>query len=332
MTESVLDASRRSMARGSRSFYYAARLLPPAVRASAQLLYAWCRHCDDTIDGQRLGHGNAGANGEPARGGDPRRALAALMSATEAALGDAPVSVAPFAALRRVVRKHDIPTWYVREHLRGFAMDVEGARYETLDDTVSYAFRVAGVVGVMMAWLMGVRDRDTLDRAADLGIAFQLTNIARDVVDDARAGRVYLPETWLREEGLDASRVDRPEDREALARVVARLLDHADRYYRSATVGIDRLHLQLAWSIESAHLIYRDIGTEVRNRGAGAWDRRVVVPTARKLALMTAAAVAVMWPRSVGEALDARRGGLRPIPHPAGGPGGRGARHRGGTA
>jgi phytoene synthase len=194
-------------------------------------------------------------------------------------------------------------------------MDVEGARYDGLDDTVTYSYRVAGVVGEMMAWLMGVRDRDTLDRAADLGIAFQLTNIARDVLDDARAGRVYLPRTWLEAEGLDGNALTERRARAGLARVVGRLLDEADRYYRSASAGIARLSPREAWSIESARLIYREIGSEVRRRGTAAWDRRVVVSAPRKLALVARAALTAKG-RRPSPAPPPPREGLWPIPRP----------------
>jgi phytoene synthase len=308
MTESVLATSRRTIARGSKSFHFASRLLPRPARHSAWLLYAWCRHCDDTIDDQVLGQTPA----TPRH--DARRALALLIEQTDRALGEGPLDGPPFEALRQVARDHDLPARYVREHLRGFAMDVEGAEYAVVDDTVAYAYRVAGVVGEMMAWLMGVRDRDTLDRAADLGIAFQLTNVARDVLDDAAVGRVYLPQAWLREEGLGPSDLTRTESRAALSRVVIRLLDEADRYYRSAADGIERLGSREAWSIESARRIYRAIGTEVKRRGVRAWDRRVVIPAPRKLALVTEAALTVLWRRNASGARSAPREGLWPIP------------------
>ena len=314
MTGSVLATSRQAMARGSRSFYLASRLLPGPLRDSSRLLYAWCRHCDDAIDAQLLGHAS------PQPDHDARKALEGLTERTERALGDGPLDGPPFEALREVARRHALPAGLVREHLRGFAMDVEGARYELLDDTVTYSYRVAGVVGEMMAWLMGVRDRDTLDRAADLGIAFQLTNIARDVLDDARAGRVYLPRTWLDVEGLDGNTLADSRAHTGLTRVVGRLLDEADRYYRSASAGIVRLSAREAWSIESARLIYREIGSEVRRRGTAAWDRRVVVSAPRKLALVARAAMTVKGRRR-NPAPPPSRESLWPIPRPAAGDG-----------
>jgi phytoene synthase len=145
---------------------------------------------------------------------------------------------------------------------------------------------VAGVVGLMMAAIMGARDEAVLDRACDLGLAFQLTNIARDIVEDARIGRCYLPSAWLRDAGIAAPDVALDRHREALARVAARLVDHAEPYYDSALDGIAALPLRSAWAIATARRVYRQIGIEVRRRGARAWDARAGTSRATKLRLL----------------------------------------------
>ncbi len=169
-------------------------------------------------------------------------------------------------------------------------MDVEGVRYETLDDCCRYCYHVAGVVGVMMAYVMGARGEDTLDRASDLGLAFQMTNIARDVMDDAEAGRVYLPGEWLREAGVPPAEIARAEHRSAVWAVTERLLDEAERYYASAQVGLARLPFRSAWAVAAARRVYRDIGRLLRERGPKAWDRRASTGRGRKMALALAAA------------------------------------------
>jgi phytoene synthase len=147
------------------------------------------------------------------------------------------------------------------------------------------------VVGVMMAYVMGVREPAALQRAADLGIAFQLTNIARDVLDDARLGRCYLPAAWLAEAGITAGGHAEPAERERLAAVVARLLDQADRYYASAAEGLQALPFRSAWAVATALGVYREIGELVRARGAHAWDERAVVGGGRKVWLALAGGV-----------------------------------------
>ena len=276
----TLAMAAASIAKGSRSFAAAARLFDRPTRESAILLYAWCRHCDDVVDGQDHGH----ATERGAASGAAGARLAALQASTRAALvpGARPEEP-PFAALAEVVRRAEIPPGYPLAHLDGFRMDVEERRYRGFADTLDYCYHVAGVVGVMMAHVMGVRDPVTLDRACDLGIAFQLTNMARDLVDDARVGRVYVPEEWLTQEGLaDAGLADLVH-RAALARIAARLVDSAEPYYASARIGIDALPPRSSWAIATALGIYRAIGTEVKRRGPRAWDRRVSTSAAAKL-------------------------------------------------
>ena len=240
---SVVEHGTASITAGSHSFAAAAKLFSPEVRDGAVMLYAWCRHCDDVVDGQELGHGQrAGGRGQ----GVER--LAELRRATRSAVAGAPVGDPVFAGIAAVVRRFDLPAVYLDQHLDGFAMDVDACRYETFDDTLRYCWHVAGVVGVMMSHVMGRADPATLDRACDLGMAFQLTNIARDIVEDAAIDRIYLPADWLRAEGLaaDASLAE-PRHRAALARVARRLVDAAEPYYDSAMDGLPSLPFRSAW-------------------------------------------------------------------------------------
>jgi len=278
VTDPIVALSRERIERGSKSFAGAARILEPDMRDSAYMLYAWCRHCDDVIDGQELGFVAA-----PGTVHSSPAALARLRRQTEAALAGNP-DEAVFEALHRVVTKHAIPDRHPLELIAGFAMDVEGRTYHTLEDTLGYCYHVAGVVGVMMAMIMGVRERETLNRAADLGIALQLTNISRDVVPDALAGRIYLPADWLAEAGLSHATIADPANRRALHGVIQRLLDAADRYYVSARYGLPHLPLRAAWAVAAARSIYRDIGNIVRRRRHRAWDERAVVGRSRKIA------------------------------------------------
>jgi len=293
LTDPVVEQSREMIRQGSKSFFAAARIFDPPTRASAYMLYAWCRHCDDVVDLQELGHKGEGAP-EPDQA-EARRRLDQLYEQTQRALSGDAVEHPAFAALQRVIELHEIPDRYPLHLLKGFRMDVEGRRYLDLEETLSYCYHVAGVVGVMMAYVMGVKDGPTLDRASDLGIGFQLTNISRDVMEDAAAGRVYLPERWLAEAGVPASEIWRQAHRAAVASVVGRLLAEADRYYRSSAGGIARLRPRHAWAIASAKGIYGDIGRVVRQRGEKAWDRRAMVSLPRKLVLLADGGLEALW-------------------------------------
>lgn len=298
----VVGASEEAIAKGSKSFAAAARLFAPRMREDAVMLYAWCRHCDDVVDGQALGHGRVTSAQTPAE------RLDALYAETQSAYRGAPSSHPAFAAFAEVVRRNDIPERYPLQLLEGFRMDVEGRRYETLDDTLTYCYHVAGVVGVMMALIMGARDETVLDRASDLGLGFQLTNISRDVMEDAAIGRIYLPAAFLAEAGVPRAEIGAPEHRGKVAAVVARLLDAAEPYYGEALIGMAALPLRAAAAVGAARGVYRAIGTEVRRRGPNAWDGRVSTSTAQKLGFLA---------RGIGRALATRFAGDPPprAPH-----------------
>ena len=299
---SLLDHATETIKVGSKSFAAAARLFDAATRRSVLMLYAWCRHCDDVVDGQELGFGVAAPAGH-----DPHAELAQLYDQTRRAYAGEKMLDPAFAAFQEVALRHAIAPRYAFDHLAGFRMDVEETRYETIEDTLRYCYHVAGVVGLMMASIMGAQDDKVLDRACDLGLAFQLTNIARDIVDDAGVQRCYLPAQWLREAGIPPDEIALPRHRMALAKVAARLVEHAEPYYDSSMDGIGALSLRSAWAIATARNVYRQIGIEVKARGPRAWDERVGTSRVTKLTLLAKGGV---------EALLSR---LRPVrPRPAG--------------
>lgn len=281
MNDAVLTQSEIAIAKGSKSFAAAAKIFDRKTRDDAVMLYAWCRHCDDVIDGQTFGHSQTEdfAEGQRAR-------LEILKQQTILALSGKPVADPNFEALRRVVERHNIPSRHVHELLAGFEMDVNGRHYETIDETLSYCYGVAGVVGVKMAMIMGVRNPKVIDRASDLGLAFQLTNIARDVIDDARAGRVYLPDEVLRRHGVVTITADDRTQWPKLHAAALELVDLAEGYYESALIGIGALPLRSAWAIAAARRVYRDIGKKLRAAGPDAWEKRVSTSKVRKFVLL----------------------------------------------
>jgi phytoene synthase len=241
------------------------------------LLYCWCRHCDDVADGQLYGFGH-GTRGN----------VAVLRGKTrQAAAGEAPDET-PFRALSLLLSECPIPARFLEDHLRGFALDEIGWQPETEEDLTLYCYYVAGAVGCMMAILMGVSpdDEETLEHAADLGIAFQLSNIARDVREDLDAGRCYLPDAWLGEFGVDRANLFQPENSAALTAMVKRLVDGVAIYERGARKGVDKLPFRSRLAVLSALRIYGAIGRRVEELGRAAWDRRVTVGKLRKLAFV----------------------------------------------
>ena len=211
---------------------------------------------------------------------------------TRSTPGD-PATNQPTAPLAAVLTRHAIPRLLLDELLEGFAWDAEGRRYDDLPALYAYAAKVAGTVGVMMAVIMGVREPQALARAADLGIAMQLTNIARDVGEDARAGRLYLPLQWLRQDGLDPEAfLADPAPSPALAVVVARLLGKAALLYARADAGIAALPLDCRVGIGTARRLYAAIGERVVRNGYDSVTVRARVGAAGKLGLAARSALA----------------------------------------
>lgn len=281
MTDTLAQQGRESIAVGSKSFALASKVLPSRIRDDASMLYAWCRYCDDVIDGQEMGHGQLADY----RIGQSDR-LEDLRTRTSAALnGEANEPI--FQGLAHVMERNAIPHRHAYELLKGFEMDVEERVYVTVEDILDYSYHVAGVVGVMMAMIMGARDEATLDRASDLGLAFQLTNIARDVIDDAKAERVFVPQDLLQKHGapVEAKELAKREAWPAVHDAATDLLDLAEDYYRSARTGIRDLPFRCAWAIIAALKVYREIGEVLRRDGPDAWAGRVGASSSRKMAL-----------------------------------------------
>ncbi len=274
----LVETARDSIARGSRSFALASRLFDRRTRERAWLLYSWCRKCDDIADGQD--HGGAMSTVE-----NPKERLAFLRAMTERALAGEATGDPAFDALGLVVAECHIPHAWPRDLIQGFAMDAADFSPRTTDDLLTYCYHVAGVVGLMMAVVMGVdaKDEATLGHANDLGLSFQLANIARDIGEDADAGRCYLPATWLGKADIPPGEHMKPPYRAALAEIGAQLAEMAGRYEASARIGAQRLPFRSRWAVLAAAGIYGDIAREVRKRGGTAWDDRVVTRGSAKL-------------------------------------------------
>jgi phytoene synthase len=262
---------RRLLRSGSRSFFVSSWLLPAFYRGPATALYAFCRVADDIID----------------EGDDRDSGLEQLHERLDRIYAGEPWDDPVDRSLTGIVQRFDMPDPLLRALLEGFQWDRDEKRYANLSELYGYAARVAGTVGVMMAVLMGVRSAGALARASDLGVAMQLTNIARDVGEDARAGRVYLPLEWLVEAGIDPDEfLADPQYSEALAAVIQRLLDDAEVLYDRAVPGIRALPGDCQAGIFAARSIYREIGRDLQRTGLDSVNQRAVVSHTRKLALL----------------------------------------------
>ena len=268
---SDMAACRALLKGGSRTFHAASKVLPRRIADPAIALYAFCRLADDSVD---LGNNRAAA-------------VERLRDRLDRAYRGQPANLAADRAFADVVARYSIPRELPEALLEGLAWDAEGRRYETLQELYAYAARVAGAVGAMMTLVMGQRAPEIVARACDLGVAMQLTNIARDIGEDARAGRLYLPAAWLREAGIEPDTwLANPEFSPEIAAMVQRLLDAADAMYARATLGIANLPLSCRPGIYAARALYAEIGRELERGGLDSVSRRAVVSAERKFRVL----------------------------------------------
>jgi len=281
-----MEACRAAIRTGSLSFHAASRLLPPKVRDPALALYAFCRLADDAVD----------------EGSDKAGAVLRLRDRLDRLYRGCPANAAPDRAFASVVETFDMPRALPDALLEGMAWDATGRRYADLSGVLAYSARVAAAVGAMMCVLMRVRDADALARACDLGLAMQLTNIARDVGEDARAGRLYLPMDWLTEAGLEPGAfLAAPAAGPAIRKATARLLARADQLYARAEAGVPALPLACRPGILAARWIYAGIGGAVARNGHDSITARARTGRAQKLGWLTLASLqaagSTMMPR-----------------------------------
>ncbi len=275
-----LAACRQQLKHGSKSFFAASLLLPQRIRAAATALYAFCRQADDAVDQKRS---------------DPA-SIDSLYQRLDRIYRNHPEDNPVDRAFCRIVHTFNLPREVLMAMIEGFCWDVDGRRYESLDELEQYCARVASSVGVLMTLLMGERRPGVLARACDLGLAMQLTNICRDVGQDARNARLYLPLSWLHEAEIDPDAwLKNPTFNPKLGRVIQRLLNTADTYYRRSDIGISLLPKDCRLSIRAARLIYADIGRMVRKNGFDSVNTRAYTSKKRKLALIARALNAKSW-------------------------------------
>lgn len=287
-----LAACREAIRIGSKSFYSASLLLPADVREAAFALYGFCRQSDDAVD-LDIGTGTT---------------LGTLSRRLDQAYAGTPCDNPIDRAFADTVAACDIPKALPDALLEGFAWDVEGRRYQTLSDLNAYAARVAGTVGAMMAVVMGARTPRAIARATDLGTAMQLTNIARDIGEDARAGRIYAPLDWFDDAGLDPEAfLADPVHDDRTGVIAERLVAAALPLYERGLTGIACLAPGCRAAIRAAGFIYADIGSRLEANAYDAVNHRAFVPKRRKVAWLIRAALTRSEPVSGAPPLPENR-------------------------
>lgn len=269
------DAADGLLARRGHSFHWARRLLGAQYAERATRLYGFCRRLDDVVD----------------EATDAASAVAAL-AAIRYALLTGNCDDAKTADMLQLMRACGIDPALPLELLRGVESDLGRVRVVDTDELLHYCYRVAGTVGVMMTAAFDVTAPEALPHAIDLGIAMQLTNICRDVREDALLGRRYLPSTLVGPLEPAALVDPTPGVRHQVSRALRTLLDMADRYYASGEQGLHYLPGGAITGILVAARVYRGIGTVLRAREFDCWSSRAGVSAAGKVAITLRAVAA----------------------------------------
>ncbi|MFP5506219.1 MAG: presqualene diphosphate synthase HpnD [Gammaproteobacteria bacterium] len=263
------DYCQTKAAGSGSSFYYAFRFLPERQREAITALYAFCREVDDVVD----------------ECNDPGVARLKLQWWRDeiARVFEARPQHPVGQALAALIDDYNLPREYFQEIIDGMEMDLDRHRYESYKDLALYCYRVAGVVGLLSAEIFGYRNRQTLKYATELGTAFQLTNILRDVHEDARRGRIYLPREALARHGVNEQDILSFQHTPQTQALFAELLQRARRHYRSAfdLLPDEDRHAQRAGLIMAA--IYQATLDELERDGLRVLDRRVALTPLRKL-------------------------------------------------
>lgn len=257
--------------KGSKTFFLASLFLSQENRIAAYKYYAWCRYCDDEID--------TAPSQEEAQ-----RRLIDLKELTLKALkngnfsSDSPKEKV-FLGLSEIIRQYSIPYDYFLDLLKGMEMDAMGRTYNSLSELMEYCYCVAGTVGLVMATLLRAKGDDALNAACSLGIAMQLTNIARDVKEDLDNHRLYLPQNILKEYSTI-------EDKKKYFLATKIILNKADFFYERGLAGLRYLPRRAAIAICAAAFLYRAIGFKVLRLGQLWWNTRAAIPFSQKIILV----------------------------------------------
>lgn len=296
--DSVRDLAHAATAHHTRTFAIASRFLPAETADLAVVLYAYLRRAGDALDF--------------AQDQELEARIDALRAEIEAVYEGRDLADPITAGFQMLVHTRAIPRLYTDELLAGLATDALGVPYDSERDLLHYCGRVAGTVGMMMCHVTGVRDDRALLHAAHLGVAMQLTNVCRDVLEDWERGRLYLPAELLARCGAPwlEGAIDGPFPAAAVpgvARAIRSLLDVAELYYASADAGIGHLSPRCGLAVRTARLLYSEIGAVIRKRGCDPRAGRAVVPTRIKLLLAARAGASML------SALSSEAAGPAPV-------------------
>ena len=259
----------------AKSFYFASNLLPEESRWATYALYGFCRYADNLIDNPR-----------DRTTGELIMEVDAFGDELEKAYNTGESEHPVLKAFIVVAERYKIPLKYPLDLLRGVKMDVQRSRYANFDELYIFAYRVAGVVGLMMTHVLGYSDKSAFQYAERLCIAMQLTNILRDIQEDMQMNRMYMPHNELSDYGLSEKDISEEHMSENFREFMKFQVARADQYYDEANKGISLLNRRSRFSIYAASKIYRGILRKIEKRNYNPFLGRVHVSKGRKIAIL----------------------------------------------
>jgi phytoene synthase len=269
------EHARMLTAHYSKSFYISARMLPRERRWATFALYGFCRYADNLIDNPRYRTTKELEE-------EVNFISKELKRAYRTGESEHPI-LKPFVV---VALKYGIPIEYPLELLKGVLMDIKTTRYETFDDLYLFCYRVAGVVGLMMTYVLGYKSAKAFHYAEKLGIAMQLTNILRDIKEDKNMGRIYLPQEELERFGVTEDDIMNERMTANFRRLMQFQVERAHQYYREADRGIPMLERKAQFAIYSASKIYQGILRKIEARDYNSFLGRVFVSQMKKIGIL----------------------------------------------
>jgi phytoene synthase len=272
--------ARSLTAHYSKSFFLSTCLLPQHKRWATFALYGFCRHIDNLTDIPR-------DRSEKEIVRELNYLRAEIITAYRTGESEHPI-VGPYIS---VAKKYDIPQKYSLELIKGVQMDTHINRYESFDELYLFAYRVAGVVGLMMTPLLGYKNPDAMIYAEKLGVAMQLTNILRDICEDKEMDRIYIPQEEIRMFGLDENHFFDEKMSENFKNLMKYQVDRTHQLYDEADKGIKLLDGDAQFAIHSASKIYRGILRKIELQNYNPFLGRVFVPQRKKVQILIREAV-----------------------------------------
>ncbi|UCE10955.1 MAG: phytoene/squalene synthase family protein [Candidatus Thorarchaeota archaeon] len=255
----------------AKSFYFASRYLEEHERKSMAALYAFCRLADDFADEIDIPKDRLEVE------------LDRLLEITEKLATGVNFNHPIFIAFGDTMRKYSIPLRYVQELIEGVRMDINLIEVRTTEELDKYCYHVASTVGIMMCHVWGADNPDTLERAADLGRAMQLTNILRDVAEDFENGRIYIPLETRSEFRIGIDDFKNRSTSPNFKWMIRSLISRADSLYAKAEIGIADLPPRAQFTVKVASRVYGEIMNVIKDMDYDVWSRRAVVPKWKKL-------------------------------------------------